>query len=152
MWLGAAGVAALGVGAWLYVRLRRRKSPAELERLRRLAVNRCGRITVGRVLELREAKGTQSTASLLFYTYEVAGVTYEAAQDICGISGLKANKADLAGQTASVKYDTKKPTNSIIACEEWSGLVDLRPTSPERLVQSKEKAPPIRPAGLKADR
>ncbi len=152
MWLGAAGVAALAVGAWVYVRLRRRKSPAELERLRRLAVNRCGRITVARVLELREAKGPQGTPRLLFYTYEVAGVTYEAAQDISGIPGLKAKMADLAGQTASLKYDTKKPTNSIIACEDWSGLVGLRSTSPERLVRSKEQAPPIRAAGLKADR
>ena len=27
-----------------------------------------------------------------------------------------------AGQAASVKYDPQRPTNSIILCEDWSGV------------------------------
>ncbi len=140
--LGVAGLAALGVGAWYCLRRWRRKDPAELERLRRLEVNQGGRITAARVVEVREAKARQRMSRLVFYTYEVAGVTYDAAQDIFGIPGLNLRTVDLAGQTASIKYDTKKPANSIIACEEWSGLPDFRTPSPARSAKNKEQAPP----------
>ena len=33
----------------------------------------------------------------------------------------------LPGQTTSVKYDPKQPTNSILACEAWCGIPDLEP-------------------------
>lgn len=150
---GAAGLAALGVGAWLLIRRWRKKDPAEIERLRRLAVNRTGRITVARVLELRETKGSQR-ARLLFYTYEVAGVTYEAAQDISGITGLRLPTGELAGQNASVKYDSKNPANSIIACEAWWGLPNLQTPGLPRSVKRKEQVRPVnrRVAGSKADR
>ena len=59
---------------------------------------------------------------LVSYSYEVAGVTYEAAQDVTALPGIAAMARFLPGQTASVKYDPKRPANSIIACEEWSGL------------------------------
>jgi hypothetical protein len=58
---------------------------------------------------------------LVSYAYEVAGVTYEAAQDVTALPEIAAMARFLSGQTASVKYDPKRPANSIIACEEWSG-------------------------------
>jgi len=53
----------------------RRKDPAELEKLRRLNVNKCGRIRAGRVVDLVEAETPGSKSSLVVYSYEVAGVT-----------------------------------------------------------------------------
>ncbi len=119
--LAAAGVVtAVGAWGWALILRRRKKDPAELERLRRLAVNRRGRITAGKIVDLVEPES--STSRLVFYKYEVAGVTYEAAQEISSLSNIASPTRWLAGQTASVKYDPKKPTNSIVACEEWYGL------------------------------
>jgi len=103
----------------------RRKDPAELERLRRLNVNKCGRISAGRVVDLLEAETPGSKPSVLVYSYEVAGVIYEAAQDVTALPDIADQAHLLAGQIASVKYDPKRPANSIIACEEWSGLGPL---------------------------
>jgi hypothetical protein len=100
----------------------RRKDPAELEKLRRLDVNRRGRIRAGRVVDLVEAETAGSKTPLVIYTYEVAGVTYEAAQDVSALPEIAARARFFTGRTASVKYDPKRPGNSIIACEEWSGL------------------------------
>jgi hypothetical protein len=100
----------------------RRKTPAELEKLRRLNVNKCGRISAGRVMDLFEAETDGSKSALLVYSYEVAGVTYEAAQDLSALPDIAARARFFSGRTASVKYDPKRPGNSIIACEEWCGL------------------------------
>jgi hypothetical protein len=100
----------------------RRKDPAELERLRRLDINKRGRISAGRIVDLVEAETAGLKSWLVFYSYEVAGVTYEAAQDLTALPEIVAMVQFLSGRTASVKYDPKRPANSIIACEEWSGL------------------------------
>lgn len=100
----------------------RRKDPAELEKLRRLDVNKRGRIRAGRVVDLLEAETAGSKTPLLIYSYEVAGVTYEAAQDVSALPEIAARARVFSGRTASVKYDPKRPGNSIIACEEWNGL------------------------------
>ena len=100
----------------------RRKTPAELEKLRRLDVNKHGRISAGRVVDLLETETADSKSPLLVYSYEVAGVTYTAAQDLSALPEIAARARVFSGRTASVKYDPKRPGNSIIACEEWSGL------------------------------
>jgi hypothetical protein len=100
----------------------RRKDPAELERLRRLDINTRGRISAGRIVDLVEGETTGSKSRLVVYSYEVAGVTYQAAQDVAALLEIAAMAQFLVGQTASVKYDPKRPANSIIACEHWSGL------------------------------
>lgn len=123
--MGVAGASATIVaGRWVWDRLSRwrRKDPEELERLRRLEVNRVGRVTAGQVLDLLEPEPPNRAARLVVYKYEVAGVTYEAAQEVTSLPDLVPSARTLAGQTASVKYDPKKPTNSIIVCEEWSGI------------------------------
>jgi len=99
----------------------RRKDPAELEKLRRLDVNKCGRIRAGRVVDLLDAE-TAGSKSVVVYSYEVAGVTYEAAQDLSALPEIATRARFFSGRTASVKYDPKRPGNSIIACEGWSGL------------------------------
>jgi hypothetical protein len=123
----AAAVALAGVWGWRIARRWRRKSPEEVERLRRLSVNACGRIIPGRILELAERLPDGPTGPILLYEYEVAGVTYEAAQDVNALPVVAAAAPYLPGQTTSVKYDPKQPTNSILACEVWCGIPDLEP-------------------------
>jgi hypothetical protein len=124
---GTAASALAGVWAWKTVRRWRRKSPDELERLRRLGVNACGRIIPGRIVELADPVADGPAGPILLYDYEVAGVTYEAAQDLSALPEIAAAAPFLPGQTTSVKYDPKQPTNSIIACEAWCGIPDLGP-------------------------
>lgn len=111
-------------GAWAWTRFEhwQRKDPAELERLRRLDVNRRGRISAGKIMDVVEAESGSSASRLVVYKYEVAGVTYEAAQDVQPLPTIAAGAHALLGQTVSVKYDPQKPTNSIIACETWCGV------------------------------
>ena len=125
--LGTAAIVLTGVWAWRTVRRWRRKSPDEVERLRRLGVNACGRIILGRIVELAEPVTGGPAGPILLYDYEVAGVTYEAAQDLSALPEIAAAAPFLPGQTTSVKYDPKQPTNSILACEVWCGIPDLEP-------------------------
>jgi hypothetical protein len=126
--LGAAGVAAI-IAAWASFRyVRGRKTDAlELERVRRLTVNRIGRITAGRIVDFVEPETPDCSSKLVLYKYEVSGVTYEAAQEVAALSDIASPARCLAGQTASVKYDPRKPTNSIVVCEEWCGLPGDKP-------------------------
>jgi hypothetical protein len=124
---GSAALAIAGVWAWKTVLRWRRKSPDEIERLRRMNVNACGRIIVGRIVELADPQVDGPTGPVLLYDYEVAGVTYEAAQDLSALPVIAAAAPFLPGQTTSVKYDPKQPTNSILACEDWCGIPVLEP-------------------------
>ncbi len=127
MVLAAAGTAA-ALGAWALAHLGRlrRRNPEETERLRRLELNRRGRIAGGNVVELIDAT-RESPARLIVYKYEVGGVSYEAAQDVSTLPEVFSLAQGLDGQTASVKYDPRQPTNSIIACEEWCGVRNTGP-------------------------
>ncbi len=118
----ASASAAVLVAAWVWVRFAHRgKTADELERQRRLDVNRRGRITSGRVVDFIEPEATPG-ARLVVYKYELAGVTYEAAQDLSTLPSVLALARHATDRVASVKYDPKVPTNSIIACEQWCGV------------------------------
>jgi len=115
-----AGTAALLALLGLYFWLRREKpTAAELERRRRLAVNRTGRIVEGRIIELRDGP---EPGHLLVYNYELRGVEYQAAQDVSFVRSKLDLSRMAAGQPANVKVDPQNPTNSIVLCEEWSGI------------------------------
>lgn len=118
----AVVVPSVTLGPHLVRRLRnwKSKSPEELEKLRRFEINRGGRITSGEVIDLIEDGSPEKQRQVVVYRYEVAGVTYEAAQEVTGFANLPA--MGIAGLSSSVKYDPQKPMNSIIACEEWNGL------------------------------
>ncbi len=117
-------VAAIGlvIGAVAGYRHWRRKSPDEIERLRRLDVNRRGRIIQGRIIDLVEPSTPAPPRRLLVFTYDVGGVTYQAAQDVSALPAVASNAPGLVGQPASIKYDPRQPTNSILACEDWCGV------------------------------
>jgi len=71
---------------------------------------------------LGDALVVEATDSLLYYTYSVHGVEYNASQEIAALRELlPAEPGRLVG-VANLKYSPKNPANSILICEEWSGL------------------------------
>jgi hypothetical protein len=122
MAMGVAGLLALLVGLALWIR-GRRKSAAERERERRLAVNAKGRITDGILVEAEVVvNDEQTTSGLLFYRYNAKGLEYSAAQDISGLVHLTPPESCQPGVPVQVKYHPQRPSDSIILCEQWSGL------------------------------
>ncbi|MBZ5562450.1 MAG: hypothetical protein LAP13_08510 [Acidobacteriia bacterium] len=115
-------LALVGAGAWALLERGRHKDPKEIERLRRQDLNRRGRISAAHILDMVDSEPGKPAARLLVYAYEVAGVTYEVAQDITALPAVAAAAPQLLGQVASIKYDPRRPTNSIIACEGWCGV------------------------------
>jgi hypothetical protein len=106
----------------VWVRFRRRKTPEERERDRRLQVNSAGRLTEGVLVESPYGLPSAQTPELLFYRYSAAGVEYTAAQDISSLTSRIPSAFFRPGSITGVKYDPRRPSNSIIVCEQWSGL------------------------------
>ena len=100
----------------------KKKSDAERERERRLAVNASGRMTDGTVTEALFLGAEPPDALLLFYRYLVAGVEYSAAQDVSSLREILPRPNYLPGEAITIKYDPHRPPNSIVVCEQWSGL------------------------------
>src|SRR5262245_36749068 len=118
--LAAAGMVAVAA-AWARSR---RKTPEQLEQLRRRRISEVGRITGGTVVDVNELTAEKGSAEIqvLVYQYDVAGVRYEASQDVTSLR----HKVDLhscrAGLMTSIKYDPANPGNSIVIAEDWNGL------------------------------
>jgi hypothetical protein len=49
-------------------------------------------------------------------------VEYTACQDLADLQSLLPSDRWSAIGPASIKYDPRNPANSIVLCEEWSGL------------------------------
>jgi len=115
---------AIGLAAMSYALLRRKpKTPDELERKRRSWLNEVGRITDGTVIDVQElASGTQRAATMLIYQYDVAGVSYEASQDVTYLRQWINLHSCRLGVPTSVKYDPHNPGNSLVVSEGWIGL------------------------------
>ena len=59
---------------------------------------------------------------VLFYSYEIRGVAYTTSQDASDFQDrLPAETSVLIGPV-SLKYSPGNPANSIVICEDWSGL------------------------------
>ena len=117
----------LGVsGALLaaYLLLRRKPKTAEaLERERREMLDKIGRITDGTVIDVQEMQSSeQKPLTLLIYHYDVAGVSYEASQDVTQLQKYVNPKNCRIGVPASIRYDPQNPGNSIVVAETWTGL------------------------------
>jgi hypothetical protein len=115
---------AIGLAAMSYALLRRKpKTPDELERKRRSWLNEVGRITDGTVIDVQElASGTERAATMLIYQYDVAGVSYEASQDVTYLRQWINLHSCRLGVPTSVKYDPHNPGNSLVVSEGWIGL------------------------------
>jgi hypothetical protein len=141
---GAVLVAAVGAVA-LRQYFEKPEDPEDEERRRRSQLNQVGRIVEGLVVELVESQapvalvpvasnGSPSIKEpvpapsksgirrLVRYSYSIAGVTYETAQDVTGLEERLCLERIASGQPASVKYDPSNPSNSILVADDWSGL------------------------------
>lgn len=109
----AVGLATLAVWA-----VRRKSStPEKREQRRRLTLHATGRIG--------DALITEGTEETLFYTYTIRGVQYTASQDITSLRSLLPSAPERLIGMAGMKYSTRNPANSMLLCEEWSGLRDV---------------------------
>jgi hypothetical protein len=142
--LGAAAVVVAVGAAVLREVFKKPADPEDEERRRRSQLNQVGRIVEGLVVELVESQGgtpvetphpmlsrKNATATeirgnglrrLVRYSYSIAGVTYETAQDVTGLEERLCLERIASGQPASVKYDPSNPSNSILVADDWSGL------------------------------
>jgi len=112
-----------GVVLAIYLLLRRKhKTADDLERERRQWLDQIGRITDGTVIDVQEMDSGQKPATLLIYQYDVAGVSYEASQDVTYLRQWINLHSCRLGLPTSVRYDPHNPGNSIVVSEKWMGL------------------------------
>jgi hypothetical protein len=106
--------------AWLSLGKRKKR---DREQERRLRLSKMGRLTDGTATDVQEARDEHDQpVQLLIYHYDVAGVSYEASQDITKLNEIIDVHSCQLGMPASVKYDPQNPGNSIVISETWSGL------------------------------
>ena len=111
--IGAASLPIVAIGVYIVLRIRRK--PKDKEQRRRLEVNSNGRLADATILEI--------AGDAIVYEYLVRGITYTASQDISKLRELIPGDPErLIGRPASLKYSSQNPANSILLCEEWSGL------------------------------
>ncbi len=116
------GAIVFGILVWLFIRWRT-PSAEEVERRRRERVAIEGRICDGVIVDARTLNGEDSvspTPEVLVYSYRLAGVTYNCAQDVSRLAdSVLGFRLD---QPIQVRYDPRNPGNSILVSESWSGL------------------------------
>jgi hypothetical protein len=107
-------VASALLGAVSWILFRGRRDPRDGERKRRAQVHLRGRMGDASITDFRDG--------VVYYSYEIRGVAYTASQDLSGLAGgVPPEPACLIGH-ANMKYHPRNPANSIVLCEEWSGL------------------------------
>jgi hypothetical protein len=136
----AFGATAAIIGYALLSR-KSKKSPEELEKERRTDLTQGGRILDGNVIDVLELEDdvTGQQMILLVYTYDVAGVTYEASQDVTHLRQFIDLYSCRLGLPASVKYDPHNPGDSIVISETWSGLRKPAIVLPQKPVAEKAR-------------
>ncbi|MGA3135938.1 MAG: hypothetical protein ABSC88_08105 [Terracidiphilus sp.] len=130
---GSAFLAAVcAVSLWLI--FRKRPTPDELERARRLFLEQSGRLVDGMLLDICEVEAPANapskskeepasrTLTMLMYSYHIGGVNYECSQDITALLGVVDASQVRAGFPCTARYQPGNPQNSIVVAEDWSGL------------------------------
>jgi hypothetical protein len=138
--LAAAVVGIGGAAAWLV--LRRRPTPEEIERERRAQLVRSGRIIDGTLLDVTELAGAQEPQAIgyILYKYEIGGVAYECSQDVTTLRDHVHPEDLRLSFPCSVRYDVRRPENSIVVAENWSGLRLTARSVPVRRMGAGRKA------------
>jgi hypothetical protein len=112
----------LAIAAYSFAR-RKPKSAEEIERSRREWLDQVGRITDGTVIDVQEIQPNgHHAATMLIFKYDVAGVSYEASQDVTYLRQWINLHSCRLGLHTSVKYDPHNPGNSMVISEAWMGL------------------------------
>ena len=142
--VGVVALVIVAAAVMLHRHYQKPKDPDDEERRRRFHLNQVGRIVEGLVVELVETPATPAPESnsgthsrpetvttgpsansmrrLIRYSYSIAGITYETAQDVTGLEERLCLERLAGGQPASVKYDPSNPCNSILVADDWSGI------------------------------
>jgi hypothetical protein len=120
--LAAAGIL---LAATLWIVFHRRLTPEEKERRRRVAVNKSRRTVEGLI--------TEAGPEIIHYQYELRGVAYFASQEVRALRDLLPADPERLVGPVSVKYDPRNPANSIVVCEDWSGLPKRAEPAPPSL-------------------
>jgi hypothetical protein len=77
----------------------------------------------GTVIDVQEiTTAADRPAAMLIYQYDVAGVSYEASQDVTYLRQWINLHSCRLGLPTSVKYDARNPGNSMVIAEGWMGL------------------------------
>jgi len=118
--LGSVTIAFLGLGIYFFSRMRR--NPKDKEMRRRIQVNQEGRLGAATITDVHE--------STIFYEYSVRGVLYTASQDVQKLREQIPTDLERLIGPVSLKYSPRNPANSIILCENWSGLRGVAPAKP----------------------
>jgi hypothetical protein len=147
-WEIAAGLSSLALlgagGAWLA--LRKRPTAEELERTRRLALVKSGRIVDGMLLDICQVEAKDGrTLTMLLFNYRIAGVDYECSQDITAMRDVVDTAQVRAGFPCSVRYQPGNPHNSIVVAEEWNGMRATLPVLPAYEDPEPVDLKPLRP-------
>jgi hypothetical protein len=108
------GISVVLVALAVWIVMRVHGTPEKRERKRRLNVHRQGR--------LGDAMISEATDQTLYYFYTVRGVHYTASQDVSALREYLPAEAHRLIGVSGLKYSSKNPANSILVCEEWSGL------------------------------
>ena len=117
-----AGGVTFGIAGYALLR-RKSKTAAAIERERRDLLGEIGRITDGTVIDVQELlDNPERPATLLIYHYDVAGVSYEASQDVTYLRQWINLQSCRLGVPTSVRYDPANPGNSMVISERWNGL------------------------------
>ena len=113
------GAAAVVVLICVIVFLRRRKRPTaeEIERSRRLTVYRHGRLLDGLITDIDE--------DIIHFAYSVSGANYRATQNVGSLRDKLPPEPHRSIGPVTLRYMVRNPANSIVVCEEWSGLREM---------------------------
>ncbi len=123
----ALGAFAAAAAVWRVAR-RADPDPDAVEQVRRERLSQTGRLTDGNLVDTSTLDGRYlarevppgAPPRLLLYRYRVAGVAYEAVQDVSTVEDLvQGLRVDLPIQ---VRYDQENPADSIVVAEGWCGL------------------------------
>lgn len=130
--IGGAGI--LLAACTGYFLFRRGPDEAERERRRLAALLASGRITGGEIDDVRDR--------LVYYSYEVAGVGYGAAQDLQGFPGITSSDLATLSGPVTIRYSRAHPGNSMVHCEFWSGLPFAASTRDAAALEEARKTEP----------
>jgi hypothetical protein len=112
--IGLAVLAGLILLALLSVMMRSRMTPTDRERRRRRRIYTMGRMGDGWLTDVE--------GDMICYSYSVNGVDYNTSQDVSALRNLVPADSSLIIGPVTFKYLVRDPGNSIVVCEEWSGL------------------------------
>lgn len=120
--LGVVAGGLLALAGWLLVG--KRRLPRDKERARRVFLGSRGRVSDAEVVDIQ--------GTMIAYSYEVAGVTYQVVQDVSALPELLPRDPMLLLGPALVKYLPANPANSILLSEGWCGVRVPQPVRPRQ--------------------